>query len=120
MNYLDVLEKLEKDEISVLEAEKLLERKSKIKPGKRAHFVKMKLHVPDEGKNINLLFKILFMIPIPVIIATMGLRLGKRFIPDMGDDVNLDVNDIIRLIKYSKNTRINVESKDAHIDIKII
>jgi len=120
MNYLEVLEKLENDEITVLEAEKLLERKRKIKPGKRAHFVKLKVHVPEEGKNINLFLKILFILPFPIILATMGLRLGKRFIPDLGDDVDFDVNDIIRLLKYSKNTRINVDSKDAHIDIKII
>ncbi|PAT01534.1 hypothetical protein CI105_06525 [Candidatus Izimaplasma bacterium ZiA1] len=120
MDYLEVLEKLEKDEITVLEAEKLLESKNKIKPGRRAHFVKMKIHVPNEGKNINLFLKILFILPLPIIFATMGLRLGKKFIPDMGDDENFDVNDIIRLLKYSKNTRINVDSKDAHIDIKII
>lgn len=115
MNYEKVLKQLETNELTTQEAFNKLYLK---KPGirRRATFVKMSLRVPEEGKGINRLFKVLFLIPFPLIFARIGLRISKRFIKD--DDINID--EIINIIKYSKGTKVSVDTKDAQIDIKII
>ena len=76
----------------------------------------MKIHVPEEGKGVNTFLKILFAIPFPMIFARIGLRFGQRFIKD--DDI--DISEISKMLKYSKNSIINVDSKDAQIEIKVI
>ena len=116
MDQLSVLEKIENNELTAFEALDKLYPVKKTRPGKRAYFIKMRIRVPEEGKGVNTFLRILFMIPIPILFARMGLRLAKRF-ADM-DDVNM--KEISRLLKYSKNTKISVESEDAVIDIKIM
>ena len=118
MKYENTLKKLESNDITIEETYDLLFKKSikRIKPGKRANFIKMRLIVPEEGKGINRLFKVLFLIPFPMFLATLGLRIGGRFIKD--DDIDLSM--LIRFIKYSRGTSVQIDSKDAQIDIKII
>ncbi len=116
MKYDLVLKKLENNEISSEEALAELYPVKKERIGKKAYFVKMKINVPEEGKGINTFLKILFAIPFPMIFARIGLRIGGRFIKD--DD--FDVSEISKMLKYSKNTIINVDSKDAQIEIKVI
>jgi hypothetical protein len=116
MKYDLVLNKLENNEISPEEALKELYPEKKVRMGKKAYFVKMKIHVPEEGKGVNTFLKILFAIPFPIIFARIGLRLGSRFIKDD----NVDISEISKMLKYSKNSVINVDSKDAQIQIKVI
>lgn len=117
MKYDKVLEQIEIGELNSQEAFEILFPEPKPpKPGKRAHFIKMNIRIPEEGKGVNTLLKILFMIPIPIIFARMGLRFADRFVKDQ--DVDLKV--IRDLLKYSRNTRINVDSDDAKVDIKIM
>ena len=116
MNQISVLEKIERNELTAQDALKELYPVKKSKPGKRAFFVKMNVKVPDEGKGINTFLRILFALPFPLILARIGLRFANRFIKT--DEI--DMNEIIRLIKYSKNTKIQVESSDAIVDIKIM
>lgn len=116
MKYNEVLKKLENNEISPEDALLKLYPVKKQKTSKRAFFVKMNISIPEEGKGINTFLKILFAIPFPIFIATMGLRFGGRFIKD--DD--LDVSAIINMLKYSKHSVINVDSTDAKIQIKVI
>ena len=118
MNYEKVLNKLETNELTPELAYKELypEPKNK-KIGKRAFFIKLKIRVPEEGRGVNTFLRILFALPIPMIFARMGLRIAERF-ADIGDDVNL--KEISRLMKYSKHTRINVDTEDAKVDIKIM
>lgn len=117
MKYNKVLKKLENDEISSEEALKQLYPVKKERIGRRATFVKMTIKVPEEGKGVNTFLKILFLLPFPMILARMGLRIGGRFIKDTD---GLDINEIIKMLKYSKNTEINVDSKDAQIKIRVI
>ncbi|AIO18447.1 hypothetical protein KQ51_00567 [Candidatus Izimaplasma bacterium HR1] len=117
-----VLQQIQNGELTSQEALNILYPEQKVrntKPGKRASFIKMKIHVPDEGKGVNTFLKILFAIPIPMIFVRMGLRIGKRFIKDDDKD-DFDINEISKLLKYSKNTQIQVESTDATVDIRII
>jgi len=116
MKYDLVLNKLENNEISPEEALKELYPIKKVQMGKKAYFVKMKIHVPEEGKGVNTFLKILFAFPFPIIFARIGLRIGKRFIKD--DDI--DLSEISKMLKYSKNSVINVDSKDAQVEIKVI
>ena len=116
MNQKSVLKKLENSELTVNDAYKELYPVSKSRGGKRAYFIKMSIRIPEEGKGLNTFLRILFAIPIPMMFARMGLRLGGRFIKDE----NFDINEISKLLKYSKNTKISVESQDALVDIKIM
>ncbi len=116
MKYDLILKKLEKDEITPEEALIQLYPVKKQRMGKKAYFVKLKIVIPEEGKGINTFLRILFAIPIPMIIATMGLRIGGRFIKD--DDI--DLSEIVKMLKYSKNSVINVDAQDAKIEIKVI
>ena len=116
MKYDLVLKKLENNEITSEEALEQLYPVKKQRMGKKAYFVKMKVVIPDEGKGLNRLLKVLFAIPFPMMFARMGLRIGGRFIKS--DDI--DISEITKMLKYSKNSVINVDSKDAQIEIKVI
>jgi hypothetical protein len=115
-NDLKVLEQIQKGELTSQEAFDLLYPTRKTKPGKRAHFIKMSIHVPEEGKGVNTFLKILFALPIPIIFARIGLRLGKRFV----DEPNVDFSEISQLLKYSRNTRVDIDTDDAQVNIRII
>lgn len=116
MKYDKVLQQIENGEITSQEGMKLLYPEPKQKIGKRAHFIKLKIHVPDEGKGINTFLRILFAIPIPMIFARLGVRFADRFVKD--EDV--DFKEIGKLLKYSRNTRVQVDSQDAQVDIRIM
>lgn len=118
MNYETVLNQLQNDEISIEKAYGELYKEPKVKPGKRAFFLKINIQVPDEGKNLNTFLRILFALPIPLVFARMGLRIAHRFAPDELQEVDLKV--ISNLLKYSRNTKIQVDAKDAKVDIKFI
>ncbi|MCF7925634.1 MAG: hypothetical protein K9L26_03780 [Candidatus Izimaplasma sp.] len=118
MKYDEVLEKIESGSISAEEAFDELFPIKKAKPGKRATFIKMNVQVPDESKGLNTFLKILFALPIPMVFARLGLRLGKRFAKLEDEDVDFD--QIMQLLKYSRHTKIQVESEEAVVDIKII
>jgi hypothetical protein len=51
-----------------------------------------------------------------MIFARIGIRFANRFVKDQG----IDMSEISKMLKYSKNTRINIDSADAQVDIKII
>ena len=116
MSQLSVLKKIEKNELTAYEAMDHLYPVKKVKPGKRAFFIKMSVRIPEEGKALNTFLRIIFAIPIPLIFARMGLRFAKRHL----DEDGIDINEIARLLKYSKNTKISIESSDALVDIKIM
>ena len=116
MNQKTILQKIEKNEITAYDAYKKLYPEVKTHGGKRAFFVKMNVKIPSEGKGLNNFLKILFVLPFPIILARIGLRMGKRFVKT--DD--FDFNEISKLLKYSKNSKISIESSDALVDIKVM
>jgi len=116
MNQKNVLQKIESNELTAFDAYKKLYPEKKSRGGKRAFFIKMSVKIPEEGRGLNTFLRILFAIPIPIMFARMGLRLGQRFIKV--DD--LDIKEISQLLKYSRNTKISVESSEALVDIKIM
>ena len=116
MNQLTILQKIENNEMTALDAYKELYPIKETKVGKRALFVKMRISIPEEGRGVNTLLKILFAFPIPIVFARIGLRFAQRFVKD--DEIDLDK--IAHLIKYSKHTRVFVESSDTLVDIKVM
>lgn len=120
MSYNPILKQLESGSIDAEKAYEKLFVPTIKQGGKRAFFVKMRIQVPEEGKGVNTFLKILFMIPIPLIFAQFALRIFGNKINEGLSDVDFDVKDILELIKYSRHTKIQVESDDARIDIKII
>ena len=119
MNYEETLQKLQNEELTVDQAFTELypiKKKKFVKPGKRAHFIKLRINVPEEGKKLNTFLRILFAIPIPMIFARIGLRFAGRF----ANVEEVDFSEISKLLKYSRNTKVQVDSKDAKIDIKIM
>jgi len=116
MNYYQISKKVENNELTAAEGlSKLYPIKSK-KMGKRAFFVKVSVQLPEEGKKLNTFLKILFAIPFPLILARIGVRIAGRFVKVDEFDPKM----ISKLIKYSKGTSVQVESKDAKIDIRIV
>lgn len=113
-----VLSQIESGELTSQEALNILypdNQQLPSKPGKRATFIKINITIPEEGKGLNTFLKLLFAIPIPIGFARMGLRLANRFVKD--DDI--DIKEISKMLKYAKNTKIQIESKDALINIKV-
>ncbi len=119
MKYDKVLSKLENQELTPELAYKELYKEKRQKPGKRATFVKLNIKVPEEGKGINTFLRILFALPIPLVFARWGLRLGKRF-GNLEEQEDFDIDEILYMLKYSKGTKISVDAKDAQVNIKII
>ena len=116
MKQATVLHKIENNELTAAEGYDLLYPFKKQKIGKRASFVKLKVRVLNEGRGVNNLLRVLFILPIPILFARIILRFSTRFIKS--DDV--DLKKMVHLIKYSKNTRVSVESDDAIINIEVI
>lgn len=119
MNYQKTLSKLESQEITPELAYKELYNKKEPKPGKRATFIKLRITIPNEGKGLNTFLRILFALPIPLIFARWGLKVAGRF-TTFDEENEVDLKQLLNLIKYSKGTKIKVEAKDALIDIKVI
>ena len=120
MNYSNVLSKLESNDITPeLAYKELYNKKNRIKPGKRATFIKLRIHVPNEGKGLNTFLRILFALPIPLVFARWGLKIANKH-AKLDENNNMDIEEILYLLKYSKGTKVQVEAKDAIVDIKII
>lgn len=72
---------------------------------RRAHFIKIRIHILGE-KGTNRLLKILLFFPVPLFIVRFALRFIKM---DKMQNMPLDKADIIKLI-HSKGIRIDVTS----------
>ncbi len=90
---------------------------------KRAHFAKLRINAKDEGFWPNLLLRLLFILPFPVVFGRLILRVLKKKIDQTldqhsnGSDLNYEM--IYGLLKYSKGVRIDIQTDDADINIKV-
>ena len=98
-HYEDILLKIQNNEISAEEGYDILFQTKEIKLGMRAHFVKLKIYIKDEGKGVNTLLRVLFALPIPIALIKTALRIAKRHV-NLND---IDLDEIGRLLKYSKH-----------------
>jgi hypothetical protein len=102
----EVLVQLSNKEISKKEAYKMLYSESSERNPKRAHFLKVKVRVPDE-KAANFFLGVILFFPIPIFIIRMVMR---RFIKDeVAEQFQMSKNELIRLVSI-RGVKINVHS----------
>jgi len=105
----EVLTQLSNKEINSKEAYKLLYSEHKERKPRRAHFLKVKIRVPEEGAA-NIFLGLILFFPIPLFIVRMILR---RFIKDeVTEQFQMSKAEIIKLIsirgvKVKINTHTN-------------
>ena len=102
------LAKLQNHEISVDEAYKELYKGNRRKMyfTSRAHFVKLRIIVPDD-KTANRLLGVLFLFPLPLFLVRFGLSFVKK--EHLGDNVPLTKSEILNMISH-KGIRVQVNS----------
>lgn len=89
------------------------EKRARLPFFKRAHFIKLKINVPGE-KGVNTFLKILFLLPIPILLLRifMGFVKNDRF----DEDIPISKRELIRMISY-KGVKVHV---DTHSGEKIL
>jgi hypothetical protein len=112
MNYRPILEKVKKSEMAPLEAYDMLYQ-SEVKT-KAAHFIKMKINV-KESKLATFVCGTLFLVPTPVIIARMLIRMFRKKIPLGQEDYRL----LIRAISEAGGSQIKIHNPDADILLRL-
>ncbi len=91
-----ILQQLRNREISAKEAYEDLYPKVKFQKPRRAHFVKLRIIIPNE-KGVTRFLKILFLLPAPLFMVKLGLRFVKF---DSDGDMPLSKSEIIKMISY--------------------
>ncbi|GEM_PF-578111 len=126
----EMLTTLHNGEITAMEAYESLYRSKPPVPFekkhlKRAHFIKMRIHLPKESRRLNLFLKTLFAFPLPISIANLFLRLSmrndkrRRKFQKHFEDTAIDTEHLPKMLRYARHTRIDIESDDARIRISI-
>lgn len=110
--YSTTLARLKANEISPEKAYKeLFKREGKIRVPffKRAHFIKLRIRIPEQ-RGVNTFLAVLFFIPMPILFLRiiMGFIKLDRF----SDDIPLTKRELINLIAY-KGVRIKVNAKSG-------
>ncbi len=97
---MDTLVRLQDKAISPEEAYEKLYKKPKstrVPFFRRAHFVKLKINVPDQ-KGVNSFLRVLFFIPMPLLILRILLSFAK--LDQFNDDIQMSKREIINLISH--------------------
>ncbi len=124
MQELEVLNQLYTGNLNPQEALTALTPPVDFRALKKARFIKMRILARDEGLFPNLLLRLLFFFPFPVVL----LRLAVRFAPkklfdslneDFGDFKDMGPKDLYRLIRHARGTTIRIDTEDALVSIKI-
>lgn len=105
----EALELLQQNKISTKKAYKrIYNQQTQLKFTNKAHFVKLKIVIPDE-KGVTTFLRILFFIPFPLFIAKFALRFVKL------DDKDLPFSktELIEMISNKGiNVQVNASSKE--------
>ncbi|MGD9909544.1 MAG: hypothetical protein AB7U79_02945 [Candidatus Izemoplasmatales bacterium] len=99
-----VLLDLKDQVITTKEAYDELYKPKKVKKPRKAHFVKVKVRIPDDRAANRLLAFFLFL-PFPLFIVRIGLRFVKN-----EDDLPLPKSEIFELISY-RGIKVSVNAK---------
>ncbi len=110
----EILLGLRDQSITPKAAYKELYPKQKIQALRRAHFVKIRIRVPED-KTANRLMRILFLLPAPLFFVKFFLRFMKD---EQTDSIPLTKQEIYQLISY-RGIKIEVKTTSGeHISIK--
>jgi len=103
-----VLQNLQAKTISTKEAYQELYVSKKQTFFRRAHFVRLKIQVPDD-KTANRLMRFLFLLPVPLLLVKIALK----FVKDKGDEsLPLTKAQIYDLISY-KGIKVEINSQSG-------
>ncbi|MBI9008879.1 MAG: VanZ family protein [Tenericutes bacterium] len=107
----NTLARLQTNEISTEAAYKELYKKKrrKMQLTRKAHFIKLKINVPED-KTANRILKVLFFFPFPIFIVRFILMFVKE--EKYKDNISLDKAEILKLIT-SKGINIDVNTKSG-------
>lgn len=112
MSDLEILNKLQTKEISPRRAYRYIyNSENYLRFTNNAHFVKLKIIIPEE-KGVTRFLGVLFFLPIPLVI----FKIAIPFIKFDDKDMPISKNDLIKMVN-SKNIKIKV---NAHSNEKII
>jgi len=97
--------KLSTGQLSKSQAYKALYATPKVRMGRRAHFVKLRIVIPEE-KGVTRFLTFLFLLPIPLFFAKIALRKMKN---TESNEIPISKDELLRLIsvkgiKLSVNT----------------
>ncbi len=112
-----VLVKCGAKELNAKQAYKTLYPKMQSSPQGRAHFIKLKIRVP-ESKGATRFLAFLFWLPLPLFYVRIGLNFVKS--KDGEEPLPIPKSEIMRLLRF-RGIRVQVDSHDGtHIDIKTL
>ena len=105
----DILEKLNNGELTVQKAyKKLYGKRTRPIHLKKAHFVKLRIIIPDE-KGVTRFLAFLFLCPLPLFIARWAMKYAKG---DWESETGMSKNEILEMIS-APGIRINVNTNSG-------
>ncbi|MBN2503738.1 MAG: hypothetical protein JXB20_00165 [Bacilli bacterium] len=107
MDY-DVLKQLEEKSVSSRQAYKLLYKRGASPKPRRAHFVKLRIIIPDE-KGVTTFLKVLFFLPMPMFLIRFGMKFVKT---DFTSDVPLTKQEMMYLLSH-KGIKVKVTTNSG-------
>jgi len=114
---IEVLNQLEDKQIDYKRAYHLLYPNIEEKKPGRAHFIKVKIKIPDQT-GVNVLLSVLLVLPIPIWLIRMIIR--RRNEIKFNDDFKMDPKDLIDLISL-KGVKVMIKaSSNERIYLKTI
>ncbi len=118
MTKYEVLNQLNQKQIERKEAYKMLYQTPKERKPRRAHFVKIKIRIP-ESRGVTILLKVLFALPIHI--GLVKLFLPKRKLSEpISEEFDISPLDLIDLIAI-KGVKVDIQTKtNERIYIKTI
>ena len=81
---------------------------TKPKKPRKAHFVRIRIHVPND-KSANRLFKFFFLLPLPLVLVKIASRFVKT---EANDSIPFTKQEILELISY-KGIKVSVKSQSG-------
>lgn len=124
MHQLEVLEKLYTGCLAPEEALNALAPPVDFRALKKARFIKMRITARDEGLFPNLLLRLLFFFPFPVVLLRIAVRFAPKKLFDSLNDgfddfKDMGPKDLYRLVRHARGTTIRIDTDDALVSIKI-
>ncbi len=142
----EVLNALYRGDTVPEDALETIENPAAFKGFKKARFIRIRMKLPNESKRVNLLMRTIFAMPIPIGMVRFFLNIAGKHAPHAvqkttkhldhideakRDEVKekiasssqqldtIDFQEIGRYLRFARGTRIDIESEDAIIAIRI-
>jgi hypothetical protein len=114
-----ILNQIEQQELSPKAAYALLypKKSGKVRKAKKAHFIKLRIRVPD-SKGASALLAFLFFLPYPIGFVKFILR--KVFKGKQIEQVDMSIEELLEMISY-KGIKVDVRAQSGErVSIKTI